>query len=66
MRDNNLTNKQHWKWAAKFSGDPNKMIYHTIQHNTLTKQSPKFKFGVQIPRNVNEAFTLDNKNGDNY
>ena len=30
----------------------------------IQRTGPKFKFGVQVPRNTKEAYLLDRKNGD--
>jgi hypothetical protein len=53
-----------WRWARKMLKS-NKRFARTIK---LLKGSvstgPKFKFGIQVPRNIREAIRLDRENGN--
>jgi hypothetical protein len=49
--------------------DKNKLRLRTMVHqynvsNGKRSKGPIYKFGIQVPRNVKEAYALDNKNGN--
>ena len=65
-RDNNLTDLKGWRRTKHVRGDPDRIVRLARIYKAITEQwtGPKFKFGVQVPRNTKEAYLLDRKNGD--
>ncbi len=65
-RDQNLVNTNGWKWARNIKVDGTKMIRTAKRISKVKKKfgQIKYKFGVQVPRDAEEALKLDEQNGD--
>ena len=68
-KDQQIENKQGWKWSRKLNKNNKKMermmrTLHAQKGNQKGKQGKKFKFGVEVPKNVKDALRLDQKNGN--
>ena len=64
-KTNNLENTPGWKWTKRFRAvDSSRFIRTARRICKASRTEPKFKFGVQVPRNVKEALELDRKNGN--
>ena len=65
-RKHKLINMKGWKWAKKIKVDGTKMIRMARRMYKVKKcfEQVKYKFGVQVPRNAEEAFRLDQENGN--
>ena len=65
-RDNNLCEEKGWKWSKRIAKREKKFLrmMKIMKGQQKGKRATKFKFGVQIPRNVKEAYELDKKNGN--
>ena len=58
-----LEETRGWKWIKRYS--QNKKVFINLSRAFAAKGKPKlFKFGVEVPRTLNEAMMLDKKNGD--
>jgi hypothetical protein len=65
VQEKGLKDKPHWKWANRYLKNPKKFIRLTRQvHLANMKYGPKYKFGVQVPRNIKEALALDKKDSN--
>jgi hypothetical protein len=62
--DNELTSQTGWKWVLKMVSDTSKMATVVKSHHTAVKNAPKYKFGIEVPRNVRHALQLDEANGN--
>ena len=63
-RDNDLVKVRGWKFLRRFVKSKKKLARMTRQLHLARKNSgPKFKFGVQVPRNWKEARQLQEKAG---
>jgi len=64
--DNKLVNLKGWKWAKRHHRNPNKFIRMLrIFKAKIKKTFKKYKFGVQVPRNIQEALAIDKEDGNN-
>ena len=65
--DNDLINTPGWKWAKKKTKNPKKFIRMAkIFKSQVNPPGPRYKFGVRIPRNREEALRLDKINGNTF
>lgn len=51
---NNLMQKKGWKWANRFKHPP-KFIMNGKRVDPTTFRTPKYQFGVELPRNIKHA-----------
>ena len=65
-RDKGLLDKGPWKWAKRYAKDDKKLNRMLRNMNASKKKARKvkFKFGVRIPRNYEEAMMFDKINGN--
>ena len=65
-KDNHLLEERGWKWCKRIAKREKKFLrmMKLMKAQQKGKRAIKYKFGVQIPRNVREAFELDKKNGN--
>jgi hypothetical protein len=57
--ENDLLNQRGWKWAKKLTTDGKKYVALSKILTGKKKDGNKFKFGVQVPRTVRQAYELD-------
>ena len=63
--DNDLTNVPGWKWARRLTKNPKKFIRMAKIFATQAKRhGTKYKHGVKVPKNYNEAVKFDQENGN--
>jgi hypothetical protein len=63
-KERSLIYERGWRWARKILKD-NKRFARTVKLLAgQGKAGPKYKFGVQVPRNVKEAVSIDKTNGN--
>jgi hypothetical protein len=63
VQEKGLKDKPFWKWANRYLKNPKRFIRMTRQvHLANMKRGPKYKFGVQVPRDIREALALDKVN----
>ena len=63
-KENQLLDKSKWKWARKYlklSRDGLEYVRHL--YSSKRKRGPKYKFGEQVPKSIEEAYKLDKENG---
>ena len=59
----NLEDQRGWKWIKRYS--ENDRVFINLSKAFVAKGKQKvFKFGVEIPRNLKEAMSLDASNGN--
>ena len=65
--ENKLTEKPIWRWTRKYVKNPKRMERYTkILLSTRRKSRLiRFKFGLRVPRTVQEAYALDKIEGNN-
>ena len=64
--DHNLVDQPGWKWAKTKTKNPQKfMRLAKIFKSQVNPPSPRYKFGVRVPRNRQEALVIDKINGNN-
>jgi len=62
----NMINTPGWKWCKRYSKNPRKFINLShIFNQQKSKKNKKYKFGVEVPRNLKHALELDKRNGNN-
>ena len=62
-KDNNLTDVPGWKWARRLTKNPKKFIRMARIFAAQTKRhGTKYKHGVKVPKNYNEAVKFDQEN----
>ena len=61
-----LLGQEGWRWAKAYAQDPQKMIRMVTQVmvTKTKKRSPKYKFGVNVPKSVRQAQEFDTANGN--
>ena len=64
-KDKDLTLESGWKWTKRFVKNPKKFLRYMRILKGQKRTGPKFKHGIQIPRNLREARELDRINGNN-
>ena len=65
VKDHQLQDQPEWKWARRYIKSPKRFLRYTTQMAKMKRKlGPKFKFGVRVPRNLKEAFILDQENKD--
>ena len=62
--ENGLANQRGWKWARNITKNPKKYLRMLKLYAGQKRKGPKFKFGIQVPRSVKEAYKLDEVNGN--
>ena len=63
-RDNNLLHLDGWKRLRHYANNKKKLARLMRQvHLNSTKNEPRTKFGVRIPRNHADAMEFDRNNG---
>ena len=65
-RDNGLQNERGWKWSKRIVVREKKFLrmLKIMQGQKQGKRQKKFKFGIEIPRSIREAYALDKRNGN--
>ena len=65
-RDNGLTDTKGWRRTKHVRGDPDRLaqLVRLFKASSASWDGPKYKFGVQVPRNTKEAYRIDRENGD--
>ena len=64
--DKKMINTPGWKWCKRYSRNPSKFInLSRIFAQRKFRKAKKYKFGVEIPRNLKHALELDKINGNN-
>ena len=54
-----LSNHQHFEWVMKYAKEKDNV---TRLFKVYASKEPKFKFGIQVPHNHNQAKRLDSFN----
>ena len=54
-KDNELTEKPGWKWTNRFTKNKKKFLRLSRQMASSKRNTPRYKFGVRVPRTVKEA-----------
>lgn len=64
--DNDLTDKTVWKWAKRYSKNIKKLkrMVRNLRASKRSSRGIKYQFGVRVPRNIAEAYKLDQENGN--
>ena len=63
--DNDLTTIDGWKWAKNKTKNPQKFLrLAKIFKSQIQPPGPRYKFGIRIPKNREEALKLDKINGN--
>jgi len=64
--DNDLTDKTVWKWANRYSKNIKKLkrMVRNLRASKRSSRGIKYKFEVRVPRNIAEAYKLDQENGN--
>ena len=64
--EKNMINTPGWKWCKRYSKNPKKFInISKLFANKRLNKGKKYKFGVEIPRNLKHALELDRINQNN-
>ena len=64
-QEKKLVDTPGWKWARRLTKNPKKFIRMAkIFKSQQKNHGPKYKYGVQVPRNYKEAIELDKANGN--
>ncbi len=66
--DKGLQDRSHWSWVKDYAKNIKQLERKVRQQKLMAKRTGravKYKFGVQIPRSIQEAYTLDKQNGNN-
>jgi hypothetical protein len=60
-----LWNHKDYKWVSEYMDSPTQMaqLVRVFKANT-DRNTPKYKFGIEVPRSIPHAFLLDQMNGD--
>ena len=53
-----------WKWTSQYLELSKKQVHIVRAFKAVTENSPKFKFGVEVPQSIQHALYLDKKNGN--
>ena len=60
-----LTEVPGWKWTKRYKNNPQKFIRMNKIYRSQKKASlKKYKFGVEVPADIEHALKLDDKNGN--
>ena len=62
-QDNDLLQTPSWKRCRK-TINANPTLKRLINKTTTRSSTPNYQFGIQVPRNVKEAYALDERNGN--
>ena len=63
--EKDLTEVPGWKWTKRYKNNPQKFIRMSKIYRSQKKASlKKYKFGVEVPADIEHALKLDDKNGD--
>ena len=64
--DNNLTDEIVWKWENRYSKNIKKLnrMVRNLRASKPSSKGIKYQFGVRVPRNIAEAYKLDQANGN--
>ena len=64
--DNDLTDKTVWKWTKRYSKNIKKLkrMVRNLRASKRSSRGIKYQFGVRVPRNIAEAYKLDQANGN--
>ena len=60
--ENDLLDTPGWKRLKSITSNKTKL--NRMLHQAKQKKGPVYQFGIQVPRNVKEAYALDSKNGN--
>ncbi len=65
--DKGILDQTGWRWAKQYCKNKKKLERQLNQCRMMAKRTGravKYKFGVRIPRSIQEAYTLDKENGN--
>lgn len=57
-----LEDVEEWKWTRRYAYNSEKVGNMVRAYHLSRDNGPKYKFGVQIPRSIKQAMSLDAKN----
>jgi hypothetical protein len=63
--DKNLLGQHGWSWAKKIIKNDKKYLQMARLMASQKKSGNRYKFGVQVPRSVKQAYEMDRINGNN-
>ena len=63
-RQHSLIKHKDWKWVTNIVKNKDQIRDVVCNHNAQVQRGAKYKFGVEIPKNVRHALELDALNGD--
>ena len=65
-RENGLLDTKGWRRTKSVRGDTARLaqLVRLFKASSASWDGPKYKFGVQVPRNTKEAYRIDRENGD--
>jgi len=66
-KSKDLLKQSMWKWAKRYVKNDKKFkrMKRLIMASKRAARGIKYKFGVQVPRSIMEAYKLDERNGNN-
>ena len=62
-KENNLLNTPSWK-RLKGIANSHPNLQRMVNKTKTRPSTPTYQFGIQVPRNVKEAYALDARNGN--
>ena len=62
-----LTNEKQWKWAKRFNKENTKFLSMAKVFQAQQNHHPttKYKFGIEVPKGIKAALSLDKLNNNN-
>ena len=65
-KEKGLLGKLEWRWVKRYVKNTKKLnrMYRNIHATKKKKRKIKYKFGIRVPRNLPEAYYLDQLNGN--
>ena len=64
-KEHKLSNTKGWKWVKYVDADTKKILkYLRVSINNMKSKNRKWHFGYPIPKNVQDAYSIDAENGN--
>ena len=65
--DKKIVTLPGWKWAKRYKRNPKRFVQLAkIFKATKKAARKKYKFGIEVPQDVEHTFCLDKQNGNNF
>ena len=65
-KQRSIMHHKDWKWVRTVLEDSDKLANIILNHNVAIRSGTRYKFGIEVPRNVRHALQLDATNGDTF